>query len=446
MIDILGPGHEDAVALVDAASGQTLRYGELRDRVGDRGNQLSALSGNSVLLGAQQTVASAIDVLSLISIGATTALLDPKTDPVTLASWRATYRPSAVIGFDHETEHIESGTTPQPRRPERVLLATSGSTGNPKFVRLTEENLDSNAHQIRHALGIDPEQRALAHLPLYYSYGLSVLTSHLAAGSAAVLTSASAIRPDFWDAMRTHDVTTLPGVPYSYEMYRRAGLATLELPALRHLTQAGGRMPIDRVLQWHSSMASRGVSLWVMYGQTEATARMSVLPTGELPEAAGSVGYAIAGGSFSIDQPGPDGSGEIVYRGNNVMLGYASGCGDLDGTDELAGTLRTGDLGRLDEQGRLWVTGRLKRIAKVFGTRVSLDDIESRLGDLAPLVVVENGEGVRVFVVGEGREAPDARELERRLRLPTRSVRVAAIEDVPRTPAGKVDYQELKRR
>lgn len=435
-----------SIAVVDAASGASLSHDELLGRVRERGRELSRLAGHVVLLGVDNDLRSLLDLLALTGIGSTVAVLDPNVDAATLREWQGAYAPSATIGFRHSPDSVAEGLTSQPARPERVLLATSGSTGSPKFVRLSAENLLANARQIVAALGIDPEQRALAHLPLFYSYGLSIVTSHLLAGSSIVLTGESAMQPGFWRAMQDHGVTTLPGVPYSYEMFRRAGLHRLELPHLRHLTQAGGRMPTERILELCASFADCDRKLWVMYGQTEATARMSVLPAGELPNSAGSVGYPVEDGTFEIVDPDDSGVGEIVFAGPNVMLGYAVRGSDVDGSDTQGGRLHTGDLGRLDAEGRLWIGGRLKRIAKVYGTRVSLDDVESGLARLAPLAVVEHGEGIRIFLAGPRTEVPRVRDLERDLRLPIRSLEVVVIDELPTTAAGKIDYQELKGR
>lgn len=435
-----------SIAIIDAGSGQTITHDELTERVGKRRRIFDQFAGHVVLFGAANEIGSIIDLLALLGAGSTVAALDPATDKSTLERWREAYRPTATIGFHATPDSDSDSVVARPVRPERLLLATSGSTGSPKFVRLTIENLIANATQIVAALGIDAEQRALAHLPIFYSYGLSVLTSHLLAGSSIVLTADSAIQSGFWHAMGQHDVTTLPGVPYSYEMFRRTGFDRLDLPHLRHLTQAGGRMATDRILQWCGLLATQERKLWVMYGQTEATARMSVLPANELPDGAGSVGYAVSGGSFSINEPDENGVGEVLFSGPNVMLGYAESASDVNGSDALHSRLRTGDLGRIDPYGRLWISGRIKRIAKVFGTRVNLDDIEKQLSRLSPLAAIENGDGIRLFVVKTRNETPDSRILERELGLPIRSIDVVMIDELPTTAAGKIDYQELKRR
>jgi acyl-CoA synthetase (AMP-forming)/AMP-acid ligase II len=323
-----------------------------------------------------------------------------------------------------------------------VLLPTSGSTGSPKYARISRAALVASATGIADVLALGPGERGLANLPLHYSYGLSVLVSHLVGGGAVVLTGHSAIRPEHWDVVRDQRVTSLPGVPYSYQLYDRVGVLDLALPHLRSMTQAGGRLDADTVRRYHAGLAAAGRRFHVMYGQTEATSRMSVLDPDDLPEHAGAVGRPVPGGSFRIDDLG-DGVGEVVYSGPNVMLGYAHGRADLARPDELGGVLATGDVGRLDGDGRLWLTGRLKRIVKLYGERVSLDDIEQLARPWGPAVAAETGpDRLAVYVEGDVPEGA-ARTLERRLGVPPRTVEVVGVDELPRTASGKVDYARL---
>lgn len=437
-------GDDDAVALVDAADGTVTTYGALRRAVDRRAEVWSNHRGAVAMLGMAATTSSVIDLLALLRARVTTLLVDPATPPARIASWAAAYRPEVVVGLG-AADRCDPVPDAEVRR-EAILLPTSGSTGSPKFVRLTGENLAANATQIATALRIDHGARAFAHLPLFYSYGLSVLTSHLVAGASVVLSTASAIRPEFWDAIEEHRVTSLPGVPYSYEVYRRTDFGGRALPYLTDLTQAGGRLDPGHVAALHERMAARGGRMWVMYGQTEATARIAVLPPEELPDRAGSVGRALPGSTVRVEDPDADGIGELVVAGPQVMLGYAEHRGDLDGVDRLGGILHTGDLGVIDDDGWIRVTGRTKRMAKIFGARVSLDDVEAALADLGRVAVVDDGDGIAVAL--EAADAPDGieRHIERRLGFGPRSVRVHLFTAIPRTAAGKPDYAEVRAR
>ncbi|MCU0277856.1 MAG: AMP-binding protein, partial [Candidatus Nanopelagicales bacterium] len=273
-----------------------------------------------------------------------------------------------------------------------VLLPTSGSTGDPKTVRLSATSLDANAQAIATALDLTEDDRAVTTLSPAYSYGLSVINSHLAVGAGIVLTQRSVTDPGFFDGL--DPVTVMPGVPYTFEMLRRLGFsAPRDLPSLRLLTCAGGRLPAERVREFAAAGQRDGYGLAVMYGQTEATARMAVLPPALAAQHPDSVGYAVPGGRFEIVDPDDRGVGEIVYHGPNVMMGYAEGPGDLT-ADPGPARLVTGDQGFMRDD-LLHVTGRISRFAKVRGLRMNLDDIERCL-EPWPAVCVELPEQIGV--------------------------------------------------
>lgn len=434
-------------ALIEASTGRVVSHRELGRLVAEHLEELGDVERRLVFLGATPTVVGVVRYLALTAARATVAMLDPRTPDTVLRGWIDSYQPDAIIGFDGRpevwgTDQDEAG----PTGGESILLPTSGSTGSPKFVRLSFDAVSANARQIVDALGIKSGDRALAHLPLFYSFGLSILNSHLLAGASVVLTGASAVRPEFWNAISEHAVTSLSGVPYSFELFRRMGFAEMSLPSLRDVTQAGGRLPTERITEIHSELDRMAIRFWVMYGQTEATARISVLPAEDLPEHAGSVGFALPGGSIDIVDPDGGGSGEIRYRGPNVMLGYATDRDDLNGMDNTNGILNTGDLGFIDSGGRLRITGRMKRIAKVFGTRVSLDDVEAQLVELGHRVAaIDNGDGLTVFVEAPTDVSRLSRRLEQMLEFPPRSIQAVPIDSIPLTGAGKTDYSALSR-
>ena len=255
-----------------------------------------------------------------------------------------------------------------------LMLSTSGSTGSPKLVRLGHRNVASNAQSIAEYLGLSAAERPITSLPMAYSYGLSIINSHLAVGATLVLTSRGVLEKDFWSAMAEYECTSFAGVPYTYQMLLRVGLLKKSLPSLRTLTQAGGRLDPSYIEQVRTIASERGWSFYVMYGQTEASPRISYVPPAELHRKVGSIGIPVPGGSLEVD---PD--GELVYSGPNVMLGYAQCEADLCKGDELGGVLKTGDLGRRDEDGFFYVTGRRSRFLKMFGQRFSLDEIENEL-------------------------------------------------------------------
>ena len=332
-----------------------------------------------------------------------------------------------------------------------LLLSTSGSTGDPKLVRLSGPNIDSNARAIAEYLGLTPDDRAMTTLPLFYSYGISVLNSYLAAGAALVLTGHSVVDPAFWGEFRAARATSLALVPHQFELLDRSGFAGMDLPSLRYVTQAGGRLAPDLVRRFTAEGRRAGWQLFIMYGQTEAAPRIAYVPPEALPAAADTIGRPIPGGRLSIrDEDGaeitaPGRTGELVYEGPNVMMGYAISRADLARPKEVR-ELMTGDLAELTAEGFYRITGRLKRFVKLFGLRLSLDQIEALLegrGITAHAVAVED----RLMLLlpdasrAEEAQAAVAREYE----LPPAVIHAAALAELPLLPSGKTDHRALAR-
>ncbi|SDH87950.1 AMP-binding protein [Nonomuraea jiangxiensis] len=426
--------------LVVAGEPGGLTGDELSDHVTRAAEALSRLRPGPLFCGMRNNLTSVLRYLAAWRSERPIALLDPDLSAGALAELVARFRPAALLGFTHASDG-----SPPPRRelpaphPDlAVLLATSGSTGNPRLVRLSRRAVLANATAIVTALSVRPGDISPTSLPLHYSYGLSVLNSHLAAGATVVLTEAGLLERSFWTHLDAHRCTSLAAVPYQYEMLRRLRFDRSEHPALTTLTQAGGRLSPELVTQF----AGQADRFYVMYGQTEATARIAVLPPGLLAAKPGSVGPAIPGGRLSVDD------GEIVYHGPNVMMGYAETAADLARGDDLGGVLRTGDLGRLDSDGFLYITGRLKRIAKIFGVRVNLDDVELLLRDTGPVAATSGDD--RVTVWAEGLNAAGCAGLARRLgaelRVHWSGFDVRGIDRLPLLATGKVDYRALESR
>jgi acyl-coenzyme A synthetase/AMP-(fatty) acid ligase len=252
--------------------------------------------------------------------------------------------------------------------------------------------------------------------------------------------------------VRDHGATSLAGVPYHYEMLHRIRWSPAAYPSLRTLTQAGGRLRDELILAFHKKITAVGGRFHVMWGCTEAAPRMSTLPADALPERVGSVGPALDGGSFTVlgedgvetDRPGV--VGELVYRGPNVMMGYAESSADLPRGDEQGGVLRTGDLGHLDPDGFVWLRGRLKRFGKIFGIRVNLHDIEELARDQGPVAAVSGPDKVVVFVEGIADDAAKALagRLSDRLRVHRSGFDVRGVARLPQLSNGKIDYRSLE--
>ena len=326
-----------------------------------------------------------------------------------------------------------------------VLLSTSGSTGSPKMVRLSFQNLAANAAAIAAYLGLGESERAMCPLPLHYSYGLSVLNSHLACGASVFLTDASIVQSELWEQGKRYQATSMPGVPSTYLALRRFRLEEQIWPSLRTLTQAGGRLDPNTARHfWEFAQRTRR-RLFLMYGQTEAAPRISYVPPERLPDKIASVGVPVPGGALDLDRT----TGELVYRGPNVMLGYAARRDELARGDDCRGVLRTGDVGSRDEDGFFSVTGRLARFIKLSGIRVSLDEVETLCEKAVAKPVAATGadDDLQVWVQSEERSdvVQVGQVIRQSLKLHPSLMKVRMIAELPMHQAGKKDYRALPR-
>ncbi|NGQ95654.1 AMP-binding protein [Brevibacillus sp. SYP-B805] len=322
-----------------------------------------------------------------------------------------------------------------------VLLSTSGTTGSPKLVKLSYKNIQANAESIAQYLELQQEDRPITTLPMHYSYGLSVIHSHFQVGATVLLTNQSVTSKRFWDFFRERKATSLAGVPFIYQMLERLKLHTMNLPSLRTLTQAGGRLEPRLVKHFHQMAMQKQWRFFVMYGQTEATARISYVPPDRLSGKEDSIGVAIPQGKLSIDE----GTQELIYEGPNVMLGYANSREDLGKGDEYHGILRTGDLGKMDEDGFFYITGRLKRFIKLFGLRVNLDEVERALEKVIPVTVACVGDDRMLAIILENEEYADKAKTEviHLYKLHSSAVQVKVVPEIFRTANGKIDYTKI---
>ena len=251
-----------------------------------------------------------------------------------------------------------------------LLLTTSGSTGSPKLVRQSYDNIRANTESIVEYLEITAKERPITSLPMNYTYGLSIINTHLYTGATILMTNHAIMQKEFWQIMREREATSIAGVPYTYEMLNRLRFFGMDLPALKTMTQAGGKLSPELHRKFAEYAAEKEKKFIVMYGQDEATARMAYLPAEHSLEKYGSMGIAIPGGRLElIDVNGnliedADIVGELVYYGENVTLGYAEKGEDLAHGDERNGCLVTGDMAKRDEDGFYYIVGRKKRFLK----------------------------------------------------------------------------------
>ena len=462
-----------APALIDAATGDVWTGGALSEAVERVARRIRRPHKSLVFCLCRNDPVSVVGYLAALEAGHAVMLLDSAVRPEILADLVTRYRPEVVIaspavaeptvaalGGTYEPVDLDwdgvalerASASDETLHPDLgVLLPTSGSTGSPKFVRLATRAVTCNATAIAEALGITTSERAITSLPLHYSYGLSVVNSHLASGAAIVLTDRGPLDRGFWDVVRHQRCTSFAGVPYSYQLLERIGFDRFDLASLMTMTQAGGKLDSGRVERFRGLMSSRGGRFFVMYGQTEATARIAIMPSGSLAGKPGSVGRAIPGGRLEIEVSGVTAdrsgvTGEIVYSGPNVMMGYATGRADLARGDELRGRLRTGDLGYLDADGFLYIVGRTKRISKVSGYRIDLDEVEARLAPNGPTAVVGTDDLIVAYCeYGDEASLQQLRmELSRSLTIHHSALELRRVDALPRTSNGKIDYRSLE--
>lgn len=331
-----------------------------------------------------------------------------------------------------------------------LLLTTSGSTGSPKLVRLSTSNLEANTKSIVEYLGLDQSERPVTTLPMNYSYGLSIINSHLAVGATLLLTGSSLMERDFWSFFKEHNATSFAGVPYTFEMLKKLRFFRMQLPSLRTITQAGGKLSLDLSREFAEYAEQQGVRFFVMYGQTEATARMSYLPYEYALSKCGSVGIAIPGGDFflvddnGIIIEGSELEGELAYRGPNVSLGYAECPEDLGKRDERCGVLFTGDMARRDEDGFYYITGRKQRFVKLFGNRVNLDEAEHLIKELVPdCACCGSDDHLIIFISEAGKENEVRQFMASRTGIHHSAFSVKHIPEIPKNQSGKTLYSEL---
>ena len=332
-----------------------------------------------------------------------------------------------------------------------LLLTTSGSTGSVKFVRQSWNNLRVNARLIADYLHITEAERTITALPMNYTYGLSVFSANLLKGGAMIVTRQSVMDEGFWDLFENERVTAFHGVPNVYEMLYRLDFFAEDFPDLKLMTQAGGRL--NRGLHQYFAQYARDFDkrFVVMYGQSEATAAITYLPAEKALEKPGSVGITVPGGSVELIDgegnpiQGARVPGELVYRGENVALGYAVGGDDLRRGDDWHGTLRTGDMAERDENGFLYITGRIKRFLKMAGHRISLDEIDERVMNEIHVRCVSSGvdDHLVIFVLSEEDKTAVRDFIREKISVVRSAFQVAVIDAFPTNETGKILYGAL---
>ena len=329
-----------------------------------------------------------------------------------------------------------------------LLLSTSGSTGSPKLVRHTYTNVNENAKNITTFFELGSKNKAMTILPMHYTMGLSVVTSHLYAGATVLLSNANLTDKNFWTYLKDRKATSFTGVPFSFEILSKLRFFRMDLPDLELITQGGGKLSKELFIQYADFAKRTSKRFIATYGQTEGTARMAYLPYDKATEKVGSIGKAIPGGKlYIIDENGleigdSNKEGELIYEGPNVTMGYALSGSDLEQGDTNKGVLKTGDIAIKDNEGYFYIVGRTSRFLKLYGARISLDELQDMIAIEfnTDCVCTGNDEKMTVYITNENLNSDVTNYIVNKTKLFHKAFEIIYIKEIPRNAVGKIIY------
>lgn len=435
---------------------ESISYGTFLSLAADFSDGLERHVG---IIQARNSPASVLAYFGFLRAGVVPMFLDSDLTTNQLDQLVAHYRPRYIYGDEalplpgyrvkktfmghalSEAEDVE----PVVVNPDlAVLQLTSGSTGSPKAVRLSFQNIQSVSESIGRYMNLDSSRVFYAHLPFHYVYGLSIV--HVAAthGASLFFPESSFVQRDFWEQGKRFGVTDFSGVPFHYETLDKLRFSAEIYSFLKCATQAGGKLAPELVRKFFELFAATDVHFFVMYGQAEASPRMSFLGPVAKKTQFDSVGRPVDIGRFEISDS-DDGVGEVRYHGQNVALGYATCREDLAKGDDFCGVLSTGDVGYLGSDGHLYLRGRVKRMVKIVGESVYLEEVEALLREKFGNLAVIGREDQLVVVVPSDFEPTKNRVQSELPWIRPRHIRLHQVAKIPIKASGKIDYSELSR-
>jgi long-chain acyl-CoA synthetase len=430
-------------------------------------NKIKIAKKSLVLLQASQTYSFCCFFYNFINSNIIPIILNEKIDIIKSTVLIKKYQPNYIFSlielnisvyklkFKYDNYYIYikiEQTNHKISKDISLLMSTSGSTGSAKLVALSLENLLSNTKSICKYLNISSRDITITTLPLSYSYGLSIINTHLFKGGKIILNNKSFFEKQFWEFFKDYKINYIYGVPFSYEILFKLGIFKKNIKSIKYFAVAGGAME-KNLLQKYIDYCKKSKKRFIcMYGQTEATTRIAYLPFEKLQKKIGSIGLPIPGGNLKIlNQEGKEITkilieGEISYKGNNVMVGYIENKNDLTKYRSNDYSLKTGDLGYFDKDNFFYITGRKKRIVKIYGHRISLDQLQSFLlsKDITNACICKN-DLLYIFVNN------DKFKNERIIELInlfidiniSKFIRFIKIKSLPISTSGKIQYYKL---
>lgn len=444
---------------------EKVTYDELIHIVTDLSVRLK--EGRIALLVMNNDVGAVVFYLACLMVGTVPIIVDKKVTRMEIDQYIRKYDPEFVLilsqselvdVFDGNSDYLRTkiiyrhilyeniDTVKKDISPSlAILLPTSGTTHVSKLVRVGKENIYDNAKNICDTLQIAEDDVAITSLPLSYTYGLSVLNTHLLKHATILLTDKSVLQKSFWDFLNYYKATSFAGVPYTYELLEKSGHIDKE-NTIKVYTQAGGRLSVRLQKLFTEYCLQNRKKFFVMYGQTEATARISILQMEYAREKMGSVGQVISGGKVHIQKQKPmQNEGEIVYTGKNVCLGYCSCLEDMKRGDENNGVLHTGDIGYMDEDGFLYITGRKSDFIKKYGRRICLSGVARMIDERYGIEAIVKYKEPVLIIIFEKKHREQLKELEetlyKHLHLSKSDFSFRMIEQFERTYNGKISME-----
>jgi len=396
-------------------------------------------------------------------------LVDIKTDLSQIKNLIKLYKPSFIVGptkwtkenniyknkfiyalFNYSIYQTKYDLFPKINNRLCLLMPTSGSMGSVKFVKISKENITENTNSIIKYLKITSCERAITNMPFNYSYMLSIINTHIQAGASIFVTNETIIQKQFWNDFKLNNITSFNGVPYHYDILIKLGLKNIYNDNLKLFTQAGGKMKIENqklILNFCKITKTKFIS---MYGQTEASPRISYLKPKYNFIKIGSIGKPITKCKMWIENSKGkkidkiNKIGELVIKGKNVCMGYSKNINDLKKTDTNKGFLKTGDLAFMDKDGFFYLAGRKNRIIKIFGNRFSLDEIEDRMQKIGISIACKNINDEFYIYYENSRKKNDIIKKITEITKQNKIIfKLILLNKIPHKANGKIDYSNL---